>query len=369
MPSVDDIKFMQRCLDLAGRAEGRTYPNPMVGSVIVHNGSIIGEGYHLKAGEHHAERVAINSVADLELLKESTLYVNLEPCSHYGKTPPCTDIILSSGIKKIVAGTTDTSDKVSGKGIAALIRSGCDVITGVLENECRWINRRFFTFHEKQRPYIILKWAQSSDGFIDVDRDSFSGRKPTWITGNAERVLVHRWRSEEQSILAGAGTVRADDPILNLRFWPGEDPLRLILSSSGSLDNKSAVFTTEGRTVVFTHNKSASVSCDKVILDRERSSAVQVTEYLYNSDIRSLFIEGGAGVLSHFIKEGLWDEARIFSGKITFGSGIKAPSVTGNIKSRTEYSGSNLEIIVNGVLGTKVSPPFFKEGWPDHKII
>ncbi len=346
-PSGDDIKFMQRCLDLAGRTEGRTYPNPMVGSVIVHNGSIIGEGYHLKAGEHHAERVAINSVTDRELLKDSTLYVNLEPCNHYGKTPPCTEIIISSGIKKVVTGTVDTSYKVDGKGIAALIRSGCSVITGVLENECRWINRRFFTFHEKKRPYIILKWAQSSDGFIDIDRDGFASRRPTWITGNAERVLVHRWRSEEQSILAGAGTVRADDPMLNLRFWPGVNPLRLILSSSGSLDTSSAIFRSDGRTVLFTHSKSLKVSCEIVILDNERSSAEQIAEYLYNSGIQSLFIEGGAGVLNHFIKEGLWDEARIFSGKITFGSGIKAPSVTGFIKSRTEYSGSDLEIIIN----------------------
>lgn len=348
-PSGNDIKFMQRCLDLAGRAEGKTYPNPLVGSVIVQNGLIIGEGYHLKAGEPHAERIAINSVPDSGLLKDSTLYVSLEPCNHYGKTPPCTEIIISSGIKKVVIGTTDTSYKVNGKGIAALRMAGSDVMTGVLENECRWINRRFFTFHEKKRPYIILKWAQSSDGFLDVDRGHITDRRPTWITGKAERVLVHRWRSEEQSILAGAGTVRADDPMLNLRFWPGDDPLRLILSSSGKLDKNSAVFTSEGRTIVFTHDKSVPASRDRVILDNERSSALQIAEYLYKSGIQSLFIEGGAAVLNHFIEEGLWDEARIFSGKVTFGSGIKAPSVTGIIKSRTEYSGSNLEIIVNGV--------------------
>jgi len=358
MPSGEDIKFMQRCLDLAGKAEGRTCPNPMVGSVIIHNGSVIGEGYHQKAGEPHAERIAINSVTDRELLKESTLYVNLEPCNHQGRTPPCTEIIISAGIKKVVAGTADTSDKVNGKGIEALIRSGCNVTIGVLEEECRWINRRFFTFNEKKRPYIILKWAQSADGFIDVDRDRISERGPVWITGNAERVLVHIWRSAEQSILAGAGTVRTDDPMLNLRLWPGDDPLRLILTSSGSLDDNSAVFRTEGRTVVFTHNKYASLSCEKVILDRERSSALQVAEYVYNAGIQSLFIEGGASVLNHFIKEGLWDEARIFSGRVIFGSGIIAPSVTGILKSRTEYSGSNLEIIVNGVLETKASSRF-----------
>jgi len=336
---------MKRCLDLAGRAEGRTYPNPVVGSVIVHNGLIIGEGYHLKAGEPHAERIAISTVSDRELLKNSTLYVNLEPCSHFGKTPPCTDLIISSGIKKIVAGTTDTTDKVSGMGFTALRSSDCSVVTGVLENECRWINRQFFTFHEKKRPYIVLKWAQSSDGFLDIERDKFTGRRPTWITGKAERVLVHRWRAAEQAILAGAGTVRADNPMLNLREWPGEDPLRLILSSSGNLDKGSAIFRPDGKAVVFTYNESVSGCFERIILDRKRSSALQVAEYLYNAGIQSLFIEGGAGVLNHFISEDLWDEARVFSGKITFGSGIKAPVVKGIVLSRTEYSESHLEVI------------------------
>ncbi len=186
MPEKDDIKFMQRCLDLASKSEGRTYPNPLVGSVIVHNGRIIGEGYHLKAGEPHAEVVAINSVNEKELLSSSTLYVNLEPCSHFGKTPPCSDLIISRSIKKVVIGTTDTSEKVSGKGIAKLKESGCEVITGVLEEKCRWINRRFFTFHEKKRPYIILKWAQSADGFLDAERSKDHIRKPLWITGNSE---------------------------------------------------------------------------------------------------------------------------------------------------------------------------------------
>ncbi len=347
MPSGEDIKFMQRCLDLAGKAEGRTYPNPVVGSVIVHNGSIIGEGYHQKAGEPHAERIAINSVTDRDLLKESILYVNLEPCNHHGRTPPCTEIIISSGIKKVVAGTTNTSDKVKGKGIEALIRSGCDVITGVLEDECRWINRRFFTYHEKKRPYIILKWAQSSDGFIDVERDRIGSRGPVWITGNAERVLVHIWRSAEQSILAGAGTVRADNPMLNLRYWPGKDPLKLIVSSSGKLGNDYAVFSSEGRTIVFTHDSSSAINAEKIIIDRGRSSAQQVAEYLYSSGIQSLFIEGGAGVLNHFISEGLWDEARVFSGKKMFGSGVRAPLIKGQIRSHTEYSGSSLDIITN----------------------
>jgi len=302
MPGNDDIKFMQRCLDLASNSEGRTYPNPLVGSVVVHDGQIIGEGYHLKTGEPHAEVVAIRSVKQMELLGASTLYVNLEPCSHFGKTPPCTDLIISSGIKRVVAGTTDTSEKISGRGFSKLRESGCEVITGVLEEKCRRINRRFFTFHEKKRPYVILKWAQSADGFIDAERISSQARKPLWITGNAERVLVHRWRASEQSILAGAGTIRIDDPKLNVRDWTGRDPLRLILSSSGNISDTSSLFTAEGRNIVFTRNSDAEIGNATIVqLHEGTGSAIQIAEYLYESGIQSVLIEGGAKVLDHFI--------------------------------------------------------------------
>jgi diaminohydroxyphosphoribosylaminopyrimidine deaminase/5-amino-6-(5-phosphoribosylamino)uracil reductase len=319
MPETDDIKFMKRCLELACRSEGRTYPNPMVGSVIVYEGLIIGEGYHLKAGEPHAEVNAINSVLDKNMLKSATLYVNLEPCAHHGKTPPCTDLIISSGIRRVVAGTIDTSEKVSGRGVAKLKESGCEVITGVLEEDCRWINRRFFTFHEKKRPYIILKWAQSGDGFIDIERKKNRIREPKWITGNAERVLVHRWRASEQSILAGAGTIRTDNPKLNVRDWTGKDPLRLILSSSGKLNSNSSLFGTNGINIVFTHNADAKIKNSVIVkLDEKSSSSVQIADYLYSTGIQSVLIEGGAKVISHFISSGLWDEARIFSGKENF---------------------------------------------------
>lgn len=348
MPADTDIKFMQRCLELAVRAEGNTFPNPLVGSVIVNDGKIIGEGYHRKAGEQHAERIAINSVIERELLGSSTLYVNLEPCSHFGKTPPCSELIIKSGIRRIVVGTIDSSDKVCGKGIEGLRNAGCEVIPGVLGDECRWINRRFFTFHEKKRPYIILKWAASSDGFLDIDRNKFQGNRPAWITGASDRVLVHRWRAAEQSILVGAGTIRTDNPMLNVREWAGTDPLKLVLSSSGNLDPESAVFTAGGKVIVFTHNKEDITGYPgKFILDPGRSSAGQVLSHLYDSGIQSIFIEGGARVLNHFITENLWDEARIFTGKIIFGSGIKAPVVTGIIKSETDYSGSHLKIIIN----------------------
>jgi diaminohydroxyphosphoribosylaminopyrimidine deaminase/5-amino-6-(5-phosphoribosylamino)uracil reductase len=342
----DDIKFMRRCLDLAGKAEGMTYPNPVVGSVIVNDGIIIGEGYHLKAGDPHAEVNAISSVRDKKLTGSSALYVNLEPCSHTGKTPPCADLIISGGIKKVIIGTTDTSGKVSGKGIAKLRDAGCEVVTGVLEKECRWINRRFFTFNEKKRPYIILKWAQSADGFLDADGSQ--EQRPVWITGNTERVLVHKWRASEQSILVGAGTLRADNPKLNVRYWTGKDPLRLILSGSGLLDSQAAVFKINGTNVVFTYNADAKVADAAIVrLNGSRNAALQISDYLFSNDIQSLLIEGGAQILGHFISAGLWDEARIFYGKAYFKSGIKAPEVTGVIISHTIFSRSSLKILIN----------------------
>lgn len=350
MPEKDDIKFMRRCLDLAGRAEGMTRPNPMVGSVIVYNGKIIGEGYHLKAGTPHAEVIAISSISDKKLLKHSILYVNLEPCSHFGKTPPCADLIISSGIKKVVVGTTDTSKNVSGAGIRKLKNSGIEVVTGVLEEESRFINRRFFTFNEEKRPFIILKWAQSNDGFLDISRKENPEKKPLWITGNPERSLVHRWRASEQSILVGANTVRADNPKLNVRDWAGEDPVRIVLSRSGQIESSSAIFRGNGTNIVFTCNADAQIP-DAVIvkINETGSSFKQVVKYLYDIGIQSLLVEGGAEILSGFISSGLWDEARIFYGRNNFGSGVKAPEISGIIHLQTEFSQSSLRVIRNAV--------------------
>ena len=348
MAQDNDIKFMQRCLDLAYKAEGMTYPNPLVGAVIVHNDTIIGEGYHVKAGEPHAEVNAINSVDKKELLRSSVLYVNLEPCSHFGKTPPCTDIILSNKINRVVIGTADTSDKVSGNGIKTLRETGCEVVTDVLKKESRWINRRFFIFNEKKRPYVILKWAQSADGYIDYERNKDAGRKPVWITGNSERVLVHKWRASEQSIMAGAGTIRSDDPQLNVRYWKGTDPVRVILSRSGMLEKDSAVFRIDGINVVFTKNTKIDFNnAEKVVLNNNTSSAVQVTEYLYGKGIQSVLVEGGAEVLNHFISEGVWDEARIFTGITPFRKGIKAPAINGTIIADYSFNISQLKVIVS----------------------
>lgn len=345
MTETEDIKFMRRCLELASGAEGLTYPNPMVGSVIVHDGKILGEGYHIRSGESHAEVIAINSVSDKTKLKFSTLYVNLEPCSHFGKTPPCADFIISNHIPRIVIGATDTSEKVSGKGIKRLLEAGCDVRTGVIEEECRWLNRRFFTYHEKKRPYITLKWAQSADGYLDLLRSDDRKSEPTWITGKPERILVHKWRAAEQAILVGAGTLRADKPRLNVREWKGNDPLKLVLSSSGSINLDSLLNNSNSGILVFTHDDSANVpKGTKVVLNEEEPSSVQIARYLYSSGIQSLFIEGGTEVLNHFISTGFWDEARIFRGEDYFRNGVKAPLINGILSSRTVFSGSSLEI-------------------------
>ena len=345
MMETEDIKFMRRCLELASRAEGLTYPNPMVGSVIVYDGMILGEGYHLRSGESHAEVNAINSVTDKQKLRFSTLYVNLEPCSHFGKTPPCADFIISNAIPRIVIGTIDSSEKVSGKGVKKLRDAGCDVKTGILDEECRRLNRRFFTFHEKSRPYITLKWAQSADGYLDIIRTKDHKTGPTWITGKPEKVLVHKWRATEQAILVGAGTVRADDPMLNVREWTGPNPLKLILSSSGSFNKGAAVIGTDTKLVVFTHNSEKDIpDTVKVILKDNVPSAAQISGYLNSSGIQSLLVEGGAEIINHFVSTGLWDEARIFTGADYFRGGVKAPLINGTLFSKTNFSGSSLEI-------------------------
>jgi diaminohydroxyphosphoribosylaminopyrimidine deaminase/5-amino-6-(5-phosphoribosylamino)uracil reductase len=348
MPLSEDDKFMRRCLDLASRAEGMTYPNPLVGSLVVHDGVIIGEGYHMKSGLPHAEVNAINSVSDRLLLGRSTLYVSLEPCSHSGKTPPCADFIISAGIPKVVIGTTDTSDKVSGTGINRLKAAGCEVISGVLENECREINRRFFTFHEKKRPYITLKWARSSDGFMDFIRSGNQEIGPNWITGMPERVLVHKWRASEQAILVGGKTARTDNPKLNLRYWPGNDPLRIILSGTGDLDDYLGKNAGDGTIIVFTFSsKDFEGKVRKFRMKEDTLSSVQVAEFLYKHGIQSLLIEGGAEVLNHFIESNLWDEARIFTGEAEFKDGVKAPVIRGRTILDEKFEKSHLVVICN----------------------
>jgi diaminohydroxyphosphoribosylaminopyrimidine deaminase / 5-amino-6-(5-phosphoribosylamino)uracil reductase len=351
MPSIahpDDMRYMRRCLELASGGSGFTRPNPMVGAVIVHNDCIIGEGYHLKAGSPHAEVHAIASVKDKNLLKESTLYVSLEPCSHFGKTPPCADLIISSGIPRVVAGTTDTTSKVAGKGFEKMRAAGIDVVVGIGEEECRRINKRFFTFHEKKRPWIVLKWAESSDGFIDFAREKGDPIGPNWITGMSERVLVHRWRTQEDAILVGGATIRTDDPGLDVRYWSGNNPVRVIVSKSGNISPDSRIFRTSGKVLVFTANTKLNLPGAEIkLLPENELSVKKLTTALYDLGIQSLIVEGGATILRSFIFNGLWDEARVFTGRRPFTAGIPAPVIGGEIISSLEFTGSSLRVFAN----------------------
>ena len=292
---------MQRCLQLARLGLGSVQPNPMVGAVIVHNGLIIGEGYHHRYGESHAEVNALAAVKDKSLLAESTLYVNLEPCSHFGKTPPCADAIIRHRIPHVVVGTMDCHDKVNGAGIAKLRAAGIDVTVGVCEAECEELNRRFFTFHRHQRPYVILKWAQTADGFMDVDRSDGQPHE-YWITNPALRVLVHKWRSEEDAILVGYNTMRNDRPQLTTRLYPGKNPQRFVMQ--------------RGQDVI------APLPCTAVSMDVK-----ECLQHLYEQRIQSVIVEGRRKPLNRFIASGLWDEARVLVGEATWGKGLPAPAL------------------------------------------
>ena len=320
-------KYIKRCIELAKNGLGTTYPNPMVGSVIVYNDEIIGEGWHRKSGEAHAEVNAIHSVKDPTLLSKSTIYVSLEPCSHFGKTPPCCDLILKHNIPNIVIGTIDSFAKVSGNGIKKLIEAGKNVTAGVLQEECKELNKRFFTYHEKKRPYIILKWAETQDGFIaPVTKDK---AEPVWITNEISRQLVHKWRSEEQAILVGTQTVLDDNPKLDTRNWYGKNPIRIIIDRSGKIANSYNVKDKSSPTIVITEQENLpttdNLHYENCIFDSRLPQSI--CEILYKNEIQSVIIEGGRHTIQSFIDAHLWDEARIFKGANLFEKGTKAPQL------------------------------------------
>ncbi len=320
--------FMQRCLDLAILGMGDVAPNPMVGCVIVHEGTIIGEGYHQKFGEPHAEVNAIRSVKNQELLGQSTLYVSLEPCAHFGKTPPCSDLIIENRIPRVVIGTIDPFAKVAGKGIERMQNAGIQVAVGVLEKECREQNRRFFTFHEKKRPYILLKWAQTLDGFIDTDRSET--QHPTWITNALSKRLVHKQRSEESAILIGTNTATYDNPALTVREWTGNQPVRMVIDRTSRLNANLHLFDRKATTWVFTREqKSDNENLQFISLDFGRNILPQLLSELYKRDILSVIVEGGSVLLNSFLDAGLWDEAFVYTGNQFFGKGVAAPHISG----------------------------------------
>lgn len=344
-------KYMNRCLQLASMAEGHTYPNPMVGSVIVHNNKIIGEGYHRKAGEPHAEVNAITNVKETSLLKESTLYVNLEPCAHFGKTPPCSKLIIEKQIPKVVVGCIDSFSEVSGKGIKMMEDAGIEVKVGVLQQESLELNRRFFTFHKKKRPYIILKWAQTQDGYIDKDRTSSEYGEPTWITNEYARQAVHQLRTTEQAIMVGTKTAWFDNPSLTARDYLGKQPLRVVIDKNLKLPESLKLFDQTAPTLVITYKeKPSQKNLRSLKISSQKDLMNQVLDELYNQNIQSLIVEGGAILLESMIANNLWDEAHLYSGNCWFKSGIKAPKISGEVIKTTNFVDSKLFVYRNNSL-------------------
>jgi len=311
--------YMRRCLYLASLGLGTTRPNPSVGCVIVYKDVIIGEGFTSPYGGPHAEVNAINSVKDKTLLKDTTLYVTLEPCSHHGKTPPCSDLIIEHKIPNVYIGTVDSNKKVAGKGIDHLKSSGCTVNVGILQDECEKHHRRFLIFHRKKRPYIILKWAESQDGFIaPISKDK---KKPVWLTNIYSRQLVHKWRTEEHAILVGTTTIVEDNPKLTTRDWIGHNPIRVVIDRTNKLSKDFEVFNESAETILIS----------ELNIDFNKPIADQISTTLYEKNIQSVIIEGGAQTLQNFIDENLWDEARVFSGSFALNEGLKAPVFSGNL--------------------------------------
>ena len=313
----------------------------------MHNGTIIGEGYHRQCGGPHAEVNAIAAVEDERLLRESTMYVSLEPCAHYGKTPPCADLIVSKGIPRVVIGCRDSYAEVDGKGIQKLRAAGIEVTIGVLEQECRELNRAFFTYHSKQRPYITLKWAQSTDGYIDALREEGEAHEPVKFSTEESALRVHRLRALSDAILVGRRTAVLDNPSLTTRLWPGKSPLRLVIDRKGMLDKGLRLFDNTSKTAVFTEVLRDFEGLDKVeqvVVNFESDVLAQIVEYLYKNRVQRLLVEGGAQTLQRFIDAGLWDEAYIEWAPIMLGDGVKAPEITNWQKKETlESFGHQIE--------------------------
>lgn len=325
--SQTDKNFMERALQLAELGGVEVAPNPMVGAVIVINDRVIGEGSHQRFGEAHAEVNAINSVENKEILKNATIYVSLEPCSHFGKTPPCADLIIRHQFKRIVIACQDTFSKVSGKGIERIKNAGIRVDVGLLEKEAREVNKRFFTYHERKRPYVILKWAQTKDGFMDRHHEDRE-KGINWITQPETKLFVHKWRSEEQAIFVGWKTIANDNPQLNVRAISGKSPHRFVIDPECNTPENSVVFTDGNKTTILVkQNRFKKLPESVEIVELESINPASILEVIYSKQFLSVFIEGGASTLKRFIESNLWDEARVFDGEISFKRGLAAPKI------------------------------------------
>lgn len=334
-----DEQFIKRCFDLALHGLGSVSPNPLVGCVIVYDYKIIGEGWHKKYGGPHAEVNAIASVTDRSLLSSATVYVNLEPCSHHGKTPPCADMLVEHRVKKVVISNVDSNELVSGKGIEKLRNAGIEVVTGILEDEGRHLNRRFFTYMEKRRPYIILKWAETSDGFISRNSNE------AWVVSNElSKKLVHRWRTEEDAFMVGTQTAASDNPQLNVREWTGRNPVRVVIDRSLRLSPSLHLF-----------DGSQPTICYNTIKDEEKNNLTfvkadglhDIVSDLHKRKIQSMVVEGGAKTHALFIEAGLWDEARVLIADKKFGDGVKSPAFDGKLVSTASLENCQLRVFQN----------------------
>lgn len=323
---IEDSQYMRRCLFLAQKGLGLTYPNPMVGCVIVYKREIIGEGWHKKAGTAHAEVLAIKNVKDKSLLKHSTIYINLEPCAHFGKTPPCVDLILKHKIPRVVIASKDPDKRVAGKGIEKLKESKCEVKLGVLSEEADFLNRRFYTFHQKQRPYIILKWAQTNDHFISPkikDKGSIF-----WITGALAQQRAHQWRSEENAILVGVQTIIDDNPSLTTRHWKGNHPFRFVIDPHNRIPKDSKIMSDGFNSYLLNRVKVKNNFKQIEYIKTSFNSTETILETIHKKDIQSIIVEGGARTLKYFLSEKLWDEIRILENSKKIENGVGAPKVS-----------------------------------------
>jgi len=337
---TEEEKYMQRALDLATLGRGLVAPNPLVGCVVVADGEIIGEGWHKKYGEAHAEVNAVNAVENKQQLQKATVYVTLEPCAHFGKTPPCADLLCSLPVRKVFISTSDPNPLVAGKGIEKLKKAGVEVKTGILEQSGKALNKRFFTFIEKQRPYIILKWAETADGFIA--KEDFSSK---WISNELSRTLVHKWRSEEAAVLVGRNTVLQDNPLLTVRNWTGRNPRAIILDPTLRLSPNHAIFNTPAEVLIYNQVKNYTRGNNIFIkLENNLPCIPEVLKNLFERKIQSVIVEGGAGVLKSFIACGLWDEIRRFKSKESFYTGIPAPEFKGELINRESLREDILDI-------------------------
>ncbi|MFZ1808922.1 MAG: bifunctional diaminohydroxyphosphoribosylaminopyrimidine deaminase/5-amino-6-(5-phosphoribosylamino)uracil reductase RibD [Cyclobacteriaceae bacterium] len=339
---ISDKFYMLRAMELAKNGIGHVSPNPLVGCVIVCEDKIIGEGWHQKYGEAHAEVNAVNAVTDKSVLKDAVVYVNLEPCAHTGKTPPCADLLIKHNVKRVVIANIDPNPLVAGKGVSKLIDAGIEVTTEVLENEGYELNKRFFTFLNNKRPFIILKWAQTSDGFIA--RENFDSK---WISNEYSRKLVHKWRAAEDSILVGYNTAAHDNPKLTVRDWSGRHPVRIVIDQNLNLEPSLHLFDGSTPTICYSVLRQESKPNVEYVLWEKGNTLKGILTDLFNRKIQSLIVEGGAQTIRAFLSEGVWDEARIFTSEQRFESGIEAPIINKEVSSCEMIGNDELVIYSN----------------------